>query len=322
VDNAKEFTTKSFENYCIATGINLETSIPQVHNSNAENAVKLIQNVARTMLLSRQLPSSCWGYAVLHATQILRLRPTSRETQSPYELVNALRPSVKNLNIFGTGVYVSVERTKGEKMSAFRKLAIYVGMISNSICKVLDPSTGTSSRVHVSNCVFDETIFPSKSNTLNFENRELNFNLEPTFLGFKDIPTRDRDKEVRTILHLHNVAKAAPDRFQVTEKLIQEETKRDLTSTFTTPRPRPRERKRKIRDEEYDSFEGRRYVAREVQDNFVDENARNRWTTPNQHWSETVCNYGTITPNQDEVTQYLGTGYVKPLFVYAHSDKL
>jgi hypothetical protein len=116
VDNAKEFTTKSFENYCIATGINLETSIPQVHNSNAENAVKLIQNVARTILLSSQLPSSCWGYAVLHTTQILRLRPTSRETQSPYELVNALRPSVKNLKIFGTGVYVSVERTKGEKM--------------------------------------------------------------------------------------------------------------------------------------------------------------------------------------------------------------
>jgi hypothetical protein len=102
--------------------------------SNAENAVKLIQNVARTMLLSSQLPSSCWGYAVLHATQILRLRPTSRETQSPYELVNALRPSVKNLKLFGTGVYVSVERTKGEKMSAFRKLAIYVGIISNSIC--------------------------------------------------------------------------------------------------------------------------------------------------------------------------------------------
>jgi hypothetical protein len=72
------------------------------------------------------------------------------------------------------------------------------------------------------------------SNTLNFENRELNFNLEPTFLGFKDIPTRDRDKEVRTILHLYNVAKAAPDRFQATEKLIQEETKRDLTSTVTT----------------------------------------------------------------------------------------
>jgi hypothetical protein len=31
VDNAKEFTTKSFENYCIANGINLETSITQVH---------------------------------------------------------------------------------------------------------------------------------------------------------------------------------------------------------------------------------------------------------------------------------------------------
>jgi hypothetical protein len=75
VDNAKSFYT--FENYCIATGINLETSITQVHNTNEENAVKLIQNVARMMLLSSQLPSSCWGYAVLHATQILRLRPTS-----------------------------------------------------------------------------------------------------------------------------------------------------------------------------------------------------------------------------------------------------
>jgi hypothetical protein len=114
------------------------------------------------------------------------------------------------------------------------------------------------------------------------------------------------------------VAKSSPDRFQATEKLIQEETKRDLTSTVITPRPRPRGKKLKTKDDEYDTFGGRRYVTREVQDNFVDENERNKWIMPNQHWSETVCNYGTITPKQSEVTRYLGTGYVK-LYLYMHT---
>jgi transposase InsO family protein len=79
IDNAKEFTSKSFDNFCIGIGIKIEYSIPYIHEQNgiAENYNKKIQYVARTLLLQSNLPANFWGAAVLHANDLLGYWPHS-----------------------------------------------------------------------------------------------------------------------------------------------------------------------------------------------------------------------------------------------------
>lgn len=60
IDNAKEFTSKSFEDYCIATGIKLTYCIPYEHVQNglAESFIKCIQLITRPLLLHANLHAS------------------------------------------------------------------------------------------------------------------------------------------------------------------------------------------------------------------------------------------------------------------------
>ena len=60
MDNTKEFRLHAFEDYCMASGINLTYSVPykHAHNSLAEAFVKKIQLVARPLLFHACLPSN------------------------------------------------------------------------------------------------------------------------------------------------------------------------------------------------------------------------------------------------------------------------
>ena len=85
MDNAQEFRSHAFDDYCVATGISLTYSVPYEHGQNglAEAFIKKIQLIARPLLLHANLPSNLWGHAVLHATSLLKLRPTLLNTQTP-----------------------------------------------------------------------------------------------------------------------------------------------------------------------------------------------------------------------------------------------
>jgi hypothetical protein len=87
MDNAQEFRSHAFEDYCTATGITLTYSTPYEYAQNglAEAFVRKIQLIAsnvRPLLLHANLPSNMWGHVVLHATSLLRLRPTLLNTQT------------------------------------------------------------------------------------------------------------------------------------------------------------------------------------------------------------------------------------------------
>ena len=53
LDNAGEFTSKTFDDYCTSIGIDVEHPVPHVHTQNglAESFIKRIQVIARTLLL-------------------------------------------------------------------------------------------------------------------------------------------------------------------------------------------------------------------------------------------------------------------------------
>jgi len=61
MDNAGEFTSKAFNDYCLTLGIDVEHSVPHVHTQNglAESLIKRIKLIARPLLLNSNLPTSC-----------------------------------------------------------------------------------------------------------------------------------------------------------------------------------------------------------------------------------------------------------------------
>jgi transposase InsO family protein len=102
MDNATEFTSQAFNDYCMALGIQVQHSVPYVHNKNglAESLIKRIKLIARPLLMNCKLPSSCWGHAVLHATDLIQLRPTAYHSTSPIQMVRGNPPSIFHLRKF------------------------------------------------------------------------------------------------------------------------------------------------------------------------------------------------------------------------------
>ena len=89
MDNAAEFSSKAFNDYCMALGIQVQHSAPYVHTQNglAESLIKRVKLIARPLLQNCNLPTSCWGHAVIHVADLLQLRPTAYHTASPLQLV-------------------------------------------------------------------------------------------------------------------------------------------------------------------------------------------------------------------------------------------
>ncbi|KAM1572860.1 hypothetical protein ACFX1Z_042426 [Malus domestica] len=63
LDNAGEFTSQTFDDYCMSAGINVEHPVPHVHTQNglAEAFIKRLQLIARTLVMRTKLPVSVWG---------------------------------------------------------------------------------------------------------------------------------------------------------------------------------------------------------------------------------------------------------------------
>jgi hypothetical protein len=91
--------------------------------------------------MKSNLPTSAWGHAILHATALIRIRPTSYHASSPLQLVHGKEPNISHLRTFGCPVYVPIAPPKRTKMGPQRRLGIYVGYESPSIIKYLKPST-------------------------------------------------------------------------------------------------------------------------------------------------------------------------------------
>ena len=90
MDNAGEFKSQHFEDYCMGMGIELTYSVPYEHSQNglAEAFIKKIQLISRPLLIQANLPSYFWGHAILHAATFLRYHLTLLNDFSPLELLS------------------------------------------------------------------------------------------------------------------------------------------------------------------------------------------------------------------------------------------
>ncbi|WOH01979.1 hypothetical protein DCAR_0521366 [Daucus carota subsp. sativus] len=163
LDNAAEFTSATFNDYCMSVGISVEHPVAHVHTQNglAESLIKRLQLIARPLLLRARLPISVWGHAILHAASIIRIRPSVYHKQSPQELVHGQVPNISHLKVFGCAVYVPISPPQRTKMGPQRRIGIYVGFDSPSIIRYLEPLTGDVFTARYADCHFDESMFPT-----------------------------------------------------------------------------------------------------------------------------------------------------------------
>jgi hypothetical protein len=75
MDNVVEFSSRTFNDYCMAKEIDVHHYVPYVHTQNglAESLIKRIKLIARPLLQDCNLPISCWGHAILHDADLAQL---------------------------------------------------------------------------------------------------------------------------------------------------------------------------------------------------------------------------------------------------------
>ena len=75
LDNVSEFTSKTFTDYCMLVGINVEHPVAHTHTQNglAESLIKRLQLIAQSLLMKTKLPTSAWGHAIIHAASLVRI---------------------------------------------------------------------------------------------------------------------------------------------------------------------------------------------------------------------------------------------------------
>ncbi|XP_004301938.1 PREDICTED: uncharacterized protein LOC101304199 [Fragaria vesca subsp. vesca] len=225
LDNAGEFTSKTFDDYCMSIGIEVEHPVPHVHTQNglAEATIKRLQLISRALVMCTNLPIASWGYAILHAALLIRFRPTAKQPFSAYQLVTGYEPDISHLRIFGCSVYVPITPPLRSKMGPQRRLGIYVGYESPTIIRYLEPLTGDLFTARFADCHFDETLFLSLRGDTNkhvhVERQELSW-FVPT-LSHYDPRTSQSESEVTRILELQKVADTMPDSFSEIAKVTR-----------------------------------------------------------------------------------------------------
>jgi hypothetical protein len=144
LDNTVEFSSRTFNDYCMAQGIEVQHLVSYVHTQNGltESLIKRIKLIVRPLLHNCNLPITCWGHAVLDVIDLIQLRSTIYHSISPLCLVRGNASSISHLRKFGCAVYEPISPPQRTTMGAHRKMGIYVGYYSPSIIKYLELITG------------------------------------------------------------------------------------------------------------------------------------------------------------------------------------
>ena len=161
LENASEFTSQTFIDYCMSSGINVELLVAHTHTQNnfANSIIKRLQLIARPLLMKIKSPTSSWGHAIMHAASLVRIRQTTYHEYFPSQLVIGKQPNISHLSIFGCAVYVPIAPTQRTKMSLQQRFGIYVGFDYLSIIRYLEPLKRDVFIARFVDCHFNESVF-------------------------------------------------------------------------------------------------------------------------------------------------------------------
>ncbi|KAM2731492.1 hypothetical protein EV2_035147 [Malus domestica] len=199
LDNAGEFTSKTFDDYCMLVGVEVEHYVPYVHTQNglAEAFIKCLQMIARSLVIRTKLPIATWGYAILHTSKLVHLRPVVTQPFTALQLVIGYEPDISHLRVFGCSVYVPISLPLRTKMGPQQRMRIYAEYDSSSIIRYLEPLTDDLFTARFADCHFYEIVFLSLGGDKNVnvpeERRELSW-MTPTL---SDLDPRTAQSETK-----------------------------------------------------------------------------------------------------------------------------
>jgi hypothetical protein len=102
-------------------------------------------------------------------------------------------------------------------MGPHRKLGIYVGYLSPSIIKYLEPLTGDLLTARFADCIFNEDNSPALGGDLMYHNECREINWDATEISKEDPRTQESELQVQRILNLQHIANNLPDAFTATK---------------------------------------------------------------------------------------------------------
>jgi hypothetical protein len=204
MDNAAEFSSRVFNDYCMAQEIEVQYSDPYVHTQNGltGSLIKRIKLIARPLLQSYNLLTYCWGHAVLHTADLVQLIPTAYHTTSPLQLVHGDQPSISYLRKFGCVVYTPISPPKRTSMDPHKRMGIYMGYQSPSILKYLEPLAGDLFTVRFADCIFNEDHFLTLGGDNKFINDGQKINWDNKYILSSDPRTKETELQVKKMVEL------------------------------------------------------------------------------------------------------------------------
>ncbi|KAM1093339.1 hypothetical protein ACFX2B_008349 [Malus domestica] len=212
LDNVREFTSKTVDDYCMSIRVEVKHHVPHVHTHNGltEAFIKRLQMIARLLVIRTKLLIAAWGHAIFHTAILVRL-PVAIQLYSTLQLVTGYGLDILYLCIFCCLVYVSISLSLHIKIGPQQRMRIYVRYDSSSIIHYLEPLTGDLFTAYFTDCHFYKTVFLSLRGDKNVnvpeERRELLWtNLT---LSHLDPRTAQCETKVQRLLDLQSM----PDTF-------------------------------------------------------------------------------------------------------------
>jgi transposase InsO family protein len=134
-DNGKELINAKLEELARQEGMIIEPTAPYSPSQNgvAERFNRTLLELARAMLIARNLPQFLWDEAVAHAAYLRNRAPTrALEGKTPYEAWYRRKPSVAHLREFGCDVWILDESKSRSKLDPKSQKMKFMGFMDGS----------------------------------------------------------------------------------------------------------------------------------------------------------------------------------------------
>ncbi|KDR75264.1 hypothetical protein GALMADRAFT_24757, partial [Galerina marginata CBS 339.88] len=117
VDNGTEYINQKTKDWCAEKGIEIQTTAPYSPSQNgvAERFNRTLMEMARSMLIGRNLPRFLWAEAVRHAAYLRNRSPTrALNGKTPEEAWSGRKPNMSHLQEFGCDVWILNEGSQSK----------------------------------------------------------------------------------------------------------------------------------------------------------------------------------------------------------------
>ena len=145
-DNGTEYTSNKFNSFCEEAGIEHQLTTPYTPQQNgvSERKNRTIMEMTRCLLHEKNLPKKFWAEAASTSVFLLNRLPTRAvQKQIPFEAWYGVKPSVKNLKIFGCLCFSHVPQAKRDKLDEKAAPGIFIGYsLVFKAYKIFQPQTG------------------------------------------------------------------------------------------------------------------------------------------------------------------------------------